>query len=145
LDIYLPDQDIILIFLNKSKNINTCKNCEANVFCERIPHAHLFIDVEHAYHSAILNQIGFSDSPKNVVLSEISTCLQIKDEKYRLIGVISHNGAEQEIGHYIAYCRRIIGVWEEYDSLKNKCVKLQASIKFVKPSVLAYVKLINYL
>jgi len=95
--LYTGLQTSLDIFLNKSKNIDTCKNCGANVFCEKNLHVHFFIDVEHAYHSAILNQIGFSDSPTNAVLSEIPTYLQIKDEKYRLIGVISHNGAEKEI------------------------------------------------
>lgn len=140
--LYTGLQISVNMLLDKSKSTDVCKKCGIKVFCERIPHVHFFIDVEHAYHSTILDKTGFSESPKNVTLSEIPTHLYIKDEKYRLIGVISYNGhAEQEIGHFIAYCQKITGIWEEYDSLKNKCIKLHSLNTFVKPSMIGYVKL----
>jgi len=88
-----------------------------------------------------LAKIGFPDAPTNVSLYEIPIHLKIKADTYRLIGIISYDSyAEQEMEHYIAYCYRVINIWEEYDSLKNKCVTVM-SHKLVRPSVIAYVKL----
>lgn len=118
-----------------------CKSCGIKVISEINPDTHVLIDVEYAYNSTLLAKIGFPDAPTNVSLSEIPINLKIKSEKYRLIGTISYDGcAEQDIGHYISYRYRITNIWEEYDSLKNKCVTV-VSHKLVKPSIIAYVKL----
>jgi len=125
-----------------------CKNCGNKVFSEITPETHLLIDVEHAYHSTLLAQMGFFNSPKNILLSEVPTHLCIKNEKYQLIGLICYNGSteQQTLGHYITYYYRITyaGSWEEYDDLRNKYVSLQsttASHTRVRPSVIAYIKL----
>lgn len=130
-------------FLNKEIS---CKNCGIKTFKEINPDAHLLIDTEHAFHSMLLNKMGLPDVCKNVSLSQIPTHIDVKNEKYQLLGIISYNGHEQEVGHYIAYCYRVgqKGIWEEYDDLKNKRTTLQptvASYTFVKPSIIAYIKL----
>ncbi|EFN74295.1 120.7 kDa protein in NOF-FB transposable element, partial [Camponotus floridanus] len=129
-------QKSIDIFLSR-KDIQ-CKSCGIKIISEIDADTHVLIDVEHAYHSTLLAKIGFPDAPTNVSLSEIPIHLKIKADNYRLIGIISYDSyAEQEMGHYIAYCYRVINIWEEYDSLKNKCVTVM-SHKLVRPSVIAY-------
>lgn len=126
-----------------------CKNCGNKVLCEVNSEAHLFIDVEHAYHSTLLDKMGFFNSPKHISLSEVPTHLYIKNAKYQLIGLISYNGIQQQtLGHYITYCHRIMyaGLWEEYDDLRIKYVSLQPTTAIrthVTPSILAYIKLNN--
>lgn len=125
-----------------------CKNCGNKIFCEINPEAHLLIDVEHAYHSTLLAQMEYSNSPKDVPLTEVPTHLYIKKDKYQLIGLITYNGSakQQALGHYITYCHRLTdaGLWEQYDDLKNKYMSLQpttATHTHVIPNVIAYIKL----
>ena len=94
-------------FFNKENVL--CKNCNNKVICEINPNAHLLIDVEHAYYSALLVEIRFPNSPKHTSLSEVPMHLHVKNEKYQLIGLISYKGSaeQQTLGHYITYCHRM--------------------------------------
>jgi len=61
--------------------------------------------------------------------------------RYRLVAVIGYiGGNEDSLGHYIAYCRRIHGFWEEHDDLALK-IKRCSESKIVKPHAILYIKL----
>lgn len=133
--------------LFQDKNI-ICKNYGITILNDINPNAHLIIDVEHAYHSTLLDKIGFPNTCKNVTLSEIPTLLKIKNENYQLSGTISYSDHAQEIGHYIAYCYKIAqnSFWEKYNNLKNKSLILQptmASRTLIRPSIIVYTKLVQ--
>lgn len=58
-----------------------CRNCGIIIVNEINANAHLIIDIEHAFHSIILNKIRFLDARRNITLSEIPKHLRIKKMK----------------------------------------------------------------
>lgn len=123
----------------------SCRNCGLTIVNEKKPNTHLIIDVEYAFHSTILNKIGFPNAPTSITLLEIPKCLKIKNDDYKLIGAISYSGNMDEVGHYIAYAYRFAhDIWEEYDDLKTKCRTLQPTVAartLIRPSIIIYIKL----
>lgn len=128
------------------RKTSKCSKCKLHSRCTtKKPGIHVFIDVEHVYNKKLAAALGYPQVPDVILLQDIPGSLTIDDIHYTLIGVIRYMkpAAESTIGHYIAYCRRITGRWEEHNSLKSKVTmiaptalaKLEGHI-----SVIAYVR-----
>lgn len=51
------------------------------------------------------------------------------EHRYRLAGMIVHDGNKKDDGHYFAYCRGIEGKWRKYDDCK--ITKLKENVEGV--------------
>lgn len=116
-----------------------CINCK-NYACEKSePGPHILLDTEYP----------FINMPKNekeltVTLSEIPQTLIINNNTYNLIGIVHFVSPkiDEGIGHYIAFCKNITGIWKQHDDLKIKPEIIAPSISntYVKPAIIGYVK-----
>lgn len=121
----------------KVKDTNkTCKRCTNDVISTFATNAHLFIDMEVLQLTELAARLEYSDWSGAFTLSEIPVDIQCCDVTYKLVAAIEYIGSDNknEIGHYVAHCRRIIGTWETYDDIsKNKkSVKTSKRIQLQK-------------
>lgn len=101
-----------------------CRRCiNDNVFINCTTGMHLFIDVECLQWTKLAERLGYPDWSGMFTLSEIPVDIQFCNCAYKLIAAIEYIGSnnKDEMGHYVAHCRRISGNWEMYnDLIKNK-------------------------
>lgn len=130
-------------FLNPILHCDACS--KRAMVVTRTPGKHLFVDTEHAFLSQLSRSLGFPKARSNVALSEIPCTVLVNGVTYNLVGIIHPipSTIAGGLGHYVAFCRRLTGSWEERDSLKRKAVYIpQTSLStvIVRPVIICYVK-----
>jgi len=120
-----------------------CKQCTNNTVISTVATgAHLIIDVECLQWTELATRLGYSEWSGTFTLSEIPDDMQFSNIKYKLVAAIEYKEGvnRNEIGHYIAHCRRIHGTWEIYDDLNKRKQSTAASkrIQFQKKKYLYY-------
>lgn len=125
-----------------------CKRCaNENLITNFVRGPHLFIDLECLQWSDLASKLGYSDWSGMLTLSEIPLDIQSCNSTYKLVAAIEYIGGtnKNDIGHYIAHCRRVTGNWEVYDDLNKNKTSLTASSRMLllqkkKISLLIFIK-----
>ncbi|CAH0394079.1 unnamed protein product [Bemisia tabaci] len=127
----------------------TCATCQGAVTVRTTPGVHLLFSVE--YFSNYQNALENNRSTR-CPLTDIPETLIIHSERYRLMGVITYHGstrllvrpknnAKRPLGHYVAYCRRATGLWNEFDGTNARVNVIRNVSRInIQPSLLAYIK-----
>lgn len=107
-------------------------NCGADHSCGKImawidPGEHVLVNLNE-FHSRALKKFLLKDFPVDI---------QISDRNLRLTAVITYHPGGP-LGHYIAYCRRVHGFWEQYNDLLRNVQSVQDSIAVI-PYLAVYI------
>lgn len=102
-----------------------CKGCKHDNTIQKNSGIHLILDIEFALDPRI-HRILNSNSLQKLVLSEIPTTITVDKKTYILNEVIEFlpPRTPDGIGHYTAYCRRIVNSWEIHDDMCKELRKL---------------------
>lgn len=124
-----------------SGKIVYCDSCEST--SSRIAYnirSYLYVDVEDAYKQQLNSQL--EKKPILTELTEIPYKIIIQSELFILCGVIRYKPSviPNGMGHYIAYCRSIKGIWDERDDLCNIKVNIVKNRSLMQISALIYAK-----
>lgn len=158
-NIVVTEINIKPIYENGIRNLQEClvqKVNNANKICKRCTNeniintfqtgTHIFVDIECLQWTEISNRLGYPNWSGTLTLSEIPTDINFCDSTYKLVAAIEYIGGcnENEIGHYITHCRRILEKWETYDDInRNKTTKTTTNrtlLQKKKISLLIFIK-----
>lgn len=119
---------------------STCRECHTICKTQINPGLHVMLDLEFALDSQFHRDI-YPDAPDKINLSDLPTKIFIKGNNYILNGLIGYFPAhsEDEIGHYIAICRRVTNCWEIHDDRYMELERIVRTEKYaVKATLVMY-------
>ncbi|XP_044578481.1 uncharacterized protein LOC123261070 [Cotesia glomerata] len=103
----IQDLQSALIFRGSFKKL--CPVCKSIQTCEQKLNMYIYIELDIRLRNDIK---GLSCKLRNFPIILNIKESQTKVLRYRLCGVIGHN-----VNHYIAYCRRLSGIWRFYNDM----------------------------
>nr|P16320.2 RecName: Full=120.7 kDa protein in NOF-FB transposable element [Drosophila melanogaster] len=124
---HLDVQEVVIPFIDEffARTDGECKICGGQQILERQPGPHVILDIEFAMDA--FHQIHHNGLPGTTTLLQVPEEILIQEKKYILSGAIEYVPAMGgEIGHYIAYCRRVIGSWEVHNDMCRQWKKFSA-------------------
>ncbi|EFN72310.1 120.7 kDa protein in NOF-FB transposable element, partial [Camponotus floridanus] len=77
----------------------------------------------------LAKRLGYPNWSGMFTLSEIPIEIQFCKSTYKLVASIEYIGGinKDDVGHYIAHCRRISGNWEIYDDINKNNTAIRTS------------------
>lgn len=125
--------------------IIACNHCKRTTVNNAFtPGNHVFIDIEALEYKNTWQKCGVkgTDRLQMLTLAQIPTNINIKNEPYRLAGVINYMP-----NHYQCYARRITGKWELHDGISAKKetigITTRALLEKRRIHIFYYIKLTN--